>query len=235
MGEEGMASSVRPDLQALLFDAYGTLLDLHSLDRSCQALCPDRGREVSQLWRAKQIEYTQLLSSMGRFEDFWQVTSKALVFACKALKFDCPPELRDRLLEGYFRLGTFSDVAPAVEALSRRYPLAILSNGSPKMLRVAAEYNGLQGYFSQIISASEVGSFKPNLQVYQWACQKLGQEPAAVGLVSANTWDVTGAKAAGLWACWVNRTGAPWDDLDFQPDAAVSSMLEILPLLGLSH
>lgn len=138
-------------------------------------------------------------------------------------------------MAGYFHLLAFADVAPPLAALFRRYPLAILSNASPKMLKVAMEYNALQDYFTQIISASEVNIFKPNFRVFQWGCQKLGQDPAGVGLVSANTWDVTGAKAFGLWAAWVNRTGAPWDDLGFEPDANLPSLMDLPPLLGLSH
>ena len=223
-----------PDLKALLFDAYGTLFDLNSLIAGCNQVFPGRGPEICRLWRAKQLEYTHLLSRLGRFEDFWQVSHKALVFACQALNLECPPDLRDRLLESFFQVEAFSDASPALEGLSRHYSLALLSNGTPKMLKVAVEHNGLQAFFTQIISASEVGSYKPNLQVFQWACQKLGQGPAGVGLVSANTWDVTGAKAFGLWAAWVNRRGAPWDDLGFAPDATVSSLAELSTVLGLS-
>jgi len=149
-----MALPDKPDLKALLFDAYCTLFDLHSLVRGCNEVFPDRGAEICRLWRAKQLEYTHLLSMMGRFEDFWQVTSKALVTACQSLKLACSPEQRDRLLESYFHLEVFADVRPTLKALSQRYPLAILSNGSPKMLKVVVEHNGLQDFFSQIISAS---------------------------------------------------------------------------------
>ncbi len=229
-----MDPSHGPGLKALMFSAYGTLFDLNSLIRSCNRVFPDRGPEICRLWRAKQLEYTHLLSMMGRFEDFWQVTHKALVFACHTLNLECHPEERDRLLEGYFHLETFGDVRPALEALSRRYPLAVVSNGSAKMIKVAVEHAGLQEFFAQIITSCEIRSYKPNLQVYQWGCQKLGQEPAAVGLVSANTWDVTGAKAFGLWAGWLNRGGAPWDDLGFAPDATLTSLMELPPILGIN-
>jgi 2-haloacid dehalogenase len=223
-----------PALTALLFDAYGTLFDLDSLVPHCNSVFPDRGLDICRLWRIKQLEYAHLLNMMGRFEDFWQVTEKALVFACRTLGLDCSPESRQRLLEGYLFLKAFADVRPAVETLSRRYPLAILSNGSPKMLKVVVEHNGLQDFFTQIISSGEVRSYKPHLQVYQWACQKLGREPAGIGLVSANTWDVNGARAFGLWAAWVNRSGAPWEDLGFAPDVTVSSLTELPSVLGLN-
>jgi 2-haloacid dehalogenase len=230
-----MALPPKPDLRALLFDAYGTLFDLSSLIPACNAVFPSRGPELCRIWREKQLEYTHLLTMMGRFEDFWQVIHKALVFACQSLQLECPAEQRDRLLESFFHLEAFAEVAPALEALSASYPLGLLSNGSPKMLKVVVERNRLQDFFSQIISASEVGSYKPNLQVYQWACQKVGQDPAVVGLVSGNAWDVTGAKAFGLWACWVNRRRGPWEDLGFSPDATISNLMQLLPLLGVSH
>ena len=191
-----MAPPDEPDLKALLFNAYGTLFDLDSLIARCNLVFPDRGPEICRLWRAKQLEYTHLLNMMGRFEDFWQVTHKALVFACKALKLECAPEERERLLEGYFHLKTFDDVAPALEVLSGRYPLAILSNGSEKMIRTAVNHAGLQAFFSQIITSCEVRSYKPNLQVYRWACQKLGRE-AEVGLVSAHTWTSPAPRPSG--------------------------------------
>lgn len=229
-----MTPPVKSALKALLFDAYGTLFDLDSLIPECNLAFPERGQDLCRLWRAKQLEYTHLLTLMGRFEDYWQVTHKALVFACKSLNLECPPEMRDRLLEGYFHLEIFSDVRPGLAALSRGYPLAILSNGSPKLLKVAVEHNGLQDFFTQIISASEVGSYKPNHQFYRWACQKLGRPPAAIGLVSGNSWDITGAKAFGLWAAWVNRRNVPWDDLGFEPDVTVSSLTELPPILGIN-
>lgn len=230
-----MSPPDQASLKIVLFTAYGTLFDLDSLVPHCNAVFPDQGQDICRLWRAKQLEYTHLLNMMGRFEDFWQVTHKALVFACQALKIECAPEERDRVLEGYFHLDLFTDVRPALEILSRRYPLAILSNGSAKMIKVVVENAGLQGFFSQIISSCEIRSYKPNLQVYQWACQKLGQEPDNLGLVSAHAWDVTGARASGLWAAWVNRTGAPWEDLGYEPNVVLSSLTGLAPILGLSH
>lgn len=230
-----MSPPDQASLKALLINAYGTLFDLNSLVPHCNAVFPDHGQEICRLWRAKQLEYTHLLSMMGRYEDFWQVTHKALVFACQALKLECASEERDRLLEYYFHLDIFPDVRPALEVLSRRYPLAILSNGSAKMIKTAVDHAGLQAFFSQIITSCEVRSYKPNLQVYQWACQKLGQEPDHLGLVSAHTWDVTGARAFGLWAAWVNRTRAPWEDLGFEPNITLTSLTELPALLGLSR
>lgn len=217
-------------VQALVFDVYGTLFDMSSIIPPCADLFGGQCPELCRIWRAKQMEYTHLLNMMGRFEDFWVVTGKALVFACRSLNVSCPPDIREKLLDQYFHLALFPDVLPALQALAR-YPRAILSNGSPKMLQVALENAGINQYFVQVISTSEVKTYKPNPQVYHWAAQKLALTPGAIGLVSANAWDVIGGKSCGLWVCWVNRAGAPWDDLGFVPDATVTNLTELPDIL----
>lgn len=201
-----------PGLQALVFDAYGTLFDVHSVIALCDQLFPDQGARLSQLWRAKQLEYTWLRSLMGRYEDFWQVTESALVFACQSLGLTCDAGARARLMDAYLHLDPFPEARQALKALSM-YPLAILSNGSPRMLQAAVDSAGFQGMFSQIISVDEAGIYKPSPAVYQLAPAKIGVDKAAIGFVSSNSWDVIGAKSFGFWTCWVNRAKAPPDVL----------------------
>ncbi len=125
------AVTPKPQVQALLFDVYGTLFDVRSLEGACEEAFPGQGEELSRLWRVKQLEYTYLLSLMERFQDFWQVSGTALVFACQPLGLECTPEVRERLQDQYFRLEPFPDVPESLAALSG-YPLYILSNGSPR-------------------------------------------------------------------------------------------------------
>src|SRR5207253_8179238 len=125
-------------IKALVFDAYGTLFDVHSVISTCNQNFPDQGAALSQRWRAKQLEYTWLRSLMGRYEDFWQVTESALVFACKSLNLSCSPATRTQLMEAYLHLDPYTEVREALKALSN-YPLAILSNGSPRMLHARSE------------------------------------------------------------------------------------------------
>jgi len=225
-----MEQAANPRVKALAFDLYGTLLDLNSLIPPCADLFGNQGQELCRLWRAKQLEYTHLLNLMARFEDYWLVTEKALIFACHRLNLACPPALQDKLLEQFFHLGLFPDVLPALQALPG-YTLAVLSSGSPKMLQVALENAGIKKFFGQIISTSEVKSYKPNPLVYQWAAQKLGLKPVEIGLVSANAWDAMGGKSCGFWVCWVNREDLPWDDLGFTPDTAVSRLTDLPDIL----
>jgi 2-haloacid dehalogenase len=214
-------------IKALVFDAYGTLFDVHSVISTCNQLFPGQGPALSQMWRAKQLEYTWLRSLMGRYKDFWKVTESALVFACKSLNLPCPPATRAQLMEAYLHLDPFPEVPRALGSLSN-YPLAILSNGSPRMLRAAVESSGLKGEFSQVISVDAARIYKPSPRVYQLACKKLRMAKGAIGFVSSNCWDIIGAKNFGFWTCWVNRSKAPQDELGFTPDVVANSLTDLV-------
>ncbi len=213
-------------IKALAFDAYGTLFDVHSVISVCSELFPDHGEALSRTWRAKQLEYTWLRSLMGRYEDFWQVTEDALVFACQALNLPLEPPARARLMEAYLHLEAYPEVPAALKALSN-HPLAILSNGSPRMLKAAVESAGLEGTFAYLISADEARIYKPSPLVYQLVPQKMSVEAASIAFVSANPFDVVGGKAFGFWTFWVNRLDNPWNEPGFPPDVTVKRLTDL--------
>src|SRR5215207_1321169 len=148
-----IASQQAGPIQALAFDAYGTLFDVFSVTALCEELFPGRGAALAQIWRAKQLQYSLLRSLMARHTDFWRLTEDGLVWAAKSLQVDLTAERRSRLLEAYLRLAAFPDVAPGLKMLKERgVRLAILSNGEPKMLRAAAESAGVMPLLDAIIS-----------------------------------------------------------------------------------
>ena len=215
-----------PALQALAFDAYGTLFDVHSVISTCNEMFPDKGSALSQLWRAKQLEYTWLRSLMGRYEDFWQVTESALIFACRSLDLECPVATRQKLMDAYLHLDPFPEVRQALQSLSR-YKLAILSNGSPRMLATVVENASLKSLFADVISVDELKIFKPSPRVYELASRHLNVSQNAIGFVSSNFWDIAGARSFGLWTCWINRNKAPEEELGFRPDAVIGGLGEL--------
>lgn len=225
------ATPTRPAIKALVFDAYGTLFDVHSVIATCNALFPGRGDALSQLWRTKQLEYTWLRSLMGQYTDFWQVTQQALTFACNALQVPYTPATQAQLMDAYLHLTAYPDVHQALQTLAD-YPLFILSNGSPRMLNAAVESAGLTGRFTRILSADAVGIYKPSPRVYQLVLQHSAMAPGEVGFVSANAWDISGAQAFGFWTCWVNRAHHPWDDLGFPPRATVARLSALEQVLA---
>ncbi len=218
------------EVRAWLFDAYGTLFDVQSVVEACRTLTDD-APALAALWRSKQLEYTWLRSLMGRYEDFWAVTEAALDFACRRLGLVPGAAERARVMEAYLTLDPFPEVRGVLTRL-RGLPCAILSNGTPRMLEAAVTHAGLAGAFTALLSVDAVRIYKPAPQVYALGPAHLGVPREAIGFVSANAWDVAGAKAFGFRVVWVNRTGAPGETLGLAPDLEVADLEELARALG---
>ena len=217
-------------VQALLFDAYGTLFDVHSVVDAGRAITEDP-QALSALWRAKQLEYTWLQTLMGRYEDFWAITEAALSYACRRLGLAPGAAERARLMEAYLALEPFPEVRPVLERL-QGLPCAILSNGAPRMLEAAVAHAGLGSHFKAVISVDAVRLYKPAPQVYALGRARLGAPKEVIGFVSSNCWDVVGAKAYGFPVVWVNRGRMPLDELGVRPDLEVDDLEGLAQALG---
>ena len=226
-------SMVRPrSLRALVFDAYGTLFDVHSLVELCEQIWPGKGAALSQLWRAKQLEYTWQRSLMRRYEDFARITEAGLRYACAALGLQLDEERRRALMGAYLKLSTFPEVRGALAALKAwKLKLAILSNGSAAMLRPLVANAGLRSLMGIVISVDPKKIYKPAPAVYRLATQRLRVPKTAIGFVSSNCWDACGAKSFGFRTFWINRGDAPVDELGAAPDHVIKSLDELPGLL----
>ena len=216
--------------KAFIFDAYGTLFDVHSVVEAGRAVTADP-QALSTLWRQKQLEYTWLRTLMGRYEDFWAVTEAALRFALDRLAIRAGEESVRHLMDAYLSLATFPEVKGALAAMADT-PLGILSNGSPRMLEAAVRSSGLGGIFRHVLSVDSVRAYKPSRAVYELGTQAFGLPAGEILFVSSNAWDVSGAKAFGYRCCWCNRLGAPMERLGVPPDLEVHGLDEILAKLG---
>jgi 2-haloacid dehalogenase len=219
-----------PALKALVFDAYGTLFDVHSVITECEALFPGKGASLSQLWRGKQLEYTWLRSLMGRYADFSAITRAALTTACAMLRLELSEAAARRLMDAYLVLKAFPDVMDTLSRLRGR-KLAILSNGSPAMLDAVVRHAGLDQVLDAVLSVDALRIFKPHPSVYAYAAERLQLPAGAVGFVSSNFWDVAGATSFGFRTFWINRTGVVPDDLGYQPAGVLSQLRELPALL----
>jgi 2-haloacid dehalogenase len=217
-------------LEALVFDAYGTLYDVHSVIALCERCWPGKGAALSQLWRAKQLEYTWLRSLMQRYADFGRVTEDGLRHACAALKLDLADAQVAALMQQYLQLELYAEAREALVALSGR-KLAILSNGSPAMLEPLVAGSGLGSMLHAVLSVDEVRIYKPDPRVYQLAVDRLGVPKAAIGFVSSNCWDACGAKSFGFRTYWINRAGAPLDALGQIPDHTIARLTDLAALV----
>jgi 2-haloacid dehalogenase len=212
--------------KAFLFDAYGTLFDVHSVLRRNGAGLPGDLQALSQAWRRKQIELTWFRAVMERYEDFWSITEMALRSALQQLSIPAPEPQVELLMQAYLRPAAFDDVAAALDAL-KPARLAILSNGSPRMLESAVRANGLEGIFASVISVDRVRTYKPSPRVYALGPELLGLPADQILFVSSNRWDAAGAKAFGYRVCWCDRSGAEPEDWGFEPDFTVRRLDEI--------
>lgn len=209
----------------MVFDAYGTLYDVHSVAARCEMFWPGKGTELSMLWRAKQLEYTWQRSLMQRYVPFSTVTREALAYACETLGLELDRVREQALMQEYLRLATYPDVQETLKKLKSRKQ-AILSNGSPDMLLPLVGHSGLR--FDAVISVDELKIYKPAPQVYELAVRRLNTEKTRIAFVSSNCWDAIGAKSYGFRVYWINRARAPVDRLGFRPDAILASLNEVL-------
>jgi 2-haloacid dehalogenase len=215
---------------AFVFDAYGTLFDVHAAIARHRALAGAEADRLSEIWRAKQLEYSWTLTLAGRYADFWTLTERALDYALARVP-SVDPGLKRRLLDSYRELDAYPDARAALaEIKARGARTAILSNGSPAMLASAAAAARLQPLLDAVISVDAIGMYKPRREVYALAAQTLDTRADETVFVSSNRWDVMGAAAFGFRTYWVNRAGLPDEYLDLPPQAVVPDLLTVAAL-----
>jgi 2-haloacid dehalogenase len=217
------------EIKAWVFDAYGTLFDPFSVQGKAERIFPGRGEALSRLWRSRQLEYTWLRALMNHYVDFWQITREALVYASRSLGLCCEATQQEELLQEYLHLEIYPDVMVGLEAL-RSQRLAILSNGSPRMIEAVVENAGLGQAFSFLLSVDTVKTYKPSPTVYQLAVEALRLKKREIGFISSNYWDAAGAAAFGFPAFWLNRSKSTPDELGTAPEATIMGLRELADL-----
>ena len=217
---------------AYVFDAYGTLFDVHAaIARHRAAAGPDAER-FSDIWRTKQLEYSWTMTLAGQYADFWTLTERALDYAFDRVG-SVDRALRPQLLDAYRRLDAFPDARETLAALKAQgVRLAILSNGSPPMLDAAVEASGIGGLLDAVISVDAVRLYKPRPEVYALVTGRFGIAAESVVFVSSNRWDVMGAASFGFRPVWINRARGPDEYPEHAPVRVVAD-LSALPSLAL--
>lgn len=209
---------------AYVFDAYGTLFDVHAAVRRHAARIGPDGQLLSEIWRAKQLEYSWVRTLMGSYRDFWELTEQALDFALRKVP-SADPGLRQDLLDAYLQLDCYPEVPGVLKALKASGArIAILSNGSPAMLDAAVRSAALDIVVDEVFSVDAVRRFKADPQVYDLVTTAWRLYPDAVSFQSSNRWDVAGAQKFGFRTVWVNRHGQPDEYLDHEPDLILPSL-----------
>lgn len=214
--------------KAYVFDAYGTLFDVHSAAERLADEIGENWSKFSQAWRAKQLQYTWVRALAGRHKPFHAVTEDALEFAAASVG-GIAEVTRKRLLDAYMTLDAYGEVPRVLGALKERNcKLAILSNGSPEMLSSAVDSAGIADLLDACLSIEEVGIYKPAPRVYQLACDRFHVSPHEISFQSSNRWDVAGAKSFGFYCVWINRFGQADEFFDLPADRVVTSLDPLL-------
>lgn len=220
------------NIKACVFDAYGTLFDVHSAVGRHQARIGKQADAVSVLWRTKQLQYTWLRSLMGKHADFWTVTGDALDFALYEHDIS-DPSLRDDLLSAYMELDAYPEVRGTLSKLKQAgLRTAVLSNGSPDMLKSGANSAGIADLLDEQLSVEEVGIYKPDPRVYQLAVDRLGVAREQISFQSSNAWDAVAAATFGFRVAWINRFGQGRERLTTDPDVELRTLDQLLPVVG---
>ena len=215
-----------------VFDAYGTLLDVDAAAREAASepgmeALKEHWRPIAKGWRERQLRYSWLCSMMGQYDDFWELTTRALDATLKEYALASDDKVRARLLSLYSELSAYEEVPEVLANLKAAgHKLAVLSNASSSMLAKAVEAAGISEWFDELLSVDVLKCYKPTPAVYQLVTERFECKPSEVTFFSSNNWDVSGAGAFGFRTIWVNRAGAAWDKLPNSPDKIVRTIAE---------
>jgi len=224
------ASADRPITpKAVLFDVYGTLLDVYSVALRAEQMFPGAGERLARAWRERQIEYSRLVSMSGRYRPFWQLTRDALQVSAAALRLPLDDAGADSLMNEYRHLSAFPENRGVLQALAERGVRAgVLSNGDPEMLAVAIRSAGLTELIEPVLSVHATRRYKTDPAAYAIGPVALGLPASEILFVSSNCWDAIGATWYGFTTLWVDRAGAPMERLGTEPTRVGRSLRDVL-------
>ena len=216
--------------KAVVFDAYGTLFDVNSAAEKCKDKIGVKWEIFANFWRTTQLEYTWLRSLMKRHRNFWEITEDSLDKSMKMFNID--KGMRNELLNLYKILSPYPEVEQVLNNLKKRkFKLAILSNGTPALLRELVTSNGLNNFFDDLFSIEEVKVYKPHSKVYEIPVKKYDLKADEIFFLSANTWDVSGGGNYGYNSIWVNRNKSVFDILDYKPKNEINNLSQLLDIV----
>ncbi len=222
----------KPAIKAIAFDAF-PIFDPRPIFARAEQLFPGKGAELGNAWRTRQFEYQWLRALAGQYIDFREATESALVFAARQLKLDLTPEKQRRLMQGYHELKAWPDVPVALTELRRAgLRLVFLSNMTRSMLEAGIAHAGLKGNFDAVLSTDSIKSYKPDPRAYHLAVDALGLRKQEILFVAFAGWDAAGAKWFGYPTFWLNRSGAPAENLGVMPDASGAGMADLVSFVN---
>jgi 2-haloacid dehalogenase len=228
-------------IKAVVFDAYGTLFDVYSIQALAEELYPSHGADIAVKWRDKQIEYTRLItqsdphnaSGSKYYQPFWELTRLSLEYTLDRLKLDRSSDQVKKLMEQYAHLTPFSENLAVLRKINDMGLItAILSNGSPEMLNSAVKSAGMESVLNHVISVDPIRLFKTSPESYGLVQKIIPVSKQEVLFVSSNAWDALGATWFGFKTLWINRQNLPYEALGPRPDYAGPDLTKVIEILA---
>jgi 2-haloacid dehalogenase len=228
-------------IQAVVFDAYGTLFDVYSIGALAEQLYPGQGAAISVLWRDKQIDYTRLITMSDPhraegshyYQSFWDITRSALLYTLERFKLDAKPQYVDALMGQYAKLTPFAENVGVLQRLKERnITTAILSNGSPEMLNTAVASAGMTDLIDHVLSVDSIRLFKTSPEAYGLVQQTIPAKTEDILFVSSNGWDALGATWFGFTTLWVNRQHLPFEAIGPKPTYTGHDLTRVLDVFN---
>ncbi|SFP80928.1 haloacid dehalogenase type II [Salibacterium halotolerans] len=208
-----------------VFDVYGTLFDVHSITAACERAAGEKGEALSRIWREKQIQYTFLRQAMGRYRSFEQVTRDALRYASASVSTTLSEDTENTLMKAYQSLDLFPESSRVLQTLKQNgRSVIVFSNGTRDMLEPLLRNGGIRSFIDAVISVDDIKQYKPSPASYQLILDEVHARRSDITFLSSNGWDISGAEAFGFTTAWVNRSGAPVEELQLPPDAEWHSL-----------
>jgi 2-haloacid dehalogenase len=221
-------AAAAPRFKAVAFD-YFVLFNPDSIVPEVEAIFPGRGRELTNLWRTRQFEYSWLRSITGHYVDFFAVTEDSLEYAANSMKLELTPDNKRRLLNAYLHLTPWPDTVEALRTLKASgIRIITIANFSPTMLRSNAESAGLLGFFDALVSTDVNHTYKPDPRAYQLGMDNLHLAKQDILFAAFGGWDAVGAKSFGYPTFWVNRFNQPFEELGIRPDQTAANLGPLL-------
>jgi 2-haloacid dehalogenase len=223
-----VAAEPKFTVKAVAFDAFA-IFDARPVFALAAELFPGQGVELGNAWRARQFDYAWLRTLSGRYVDFWRVTEDALIFSCRSLKLELTGAARDRLMQSYLEIKAWPDVMPALKTLKdAAVRMAFLSNFTGPMLDRGVKNSGLEAFFEDHLSTDRVKAYKPDSRAYAMGTSAFRLRREEIAFAAFASWDAAGAKWFGYPTFWLNRMGAPAEELGVAPDAVGKDLSDLV-------
>lgn len=217
--------------KAIAFDAF-PIFDPRPVFSAVESMFPEKGGELSNVWKMKQFEYCWLRATAKQYKDFWEVTEDSLLFAARKVGVSLSRGAKEQLMNQYLQLNTWNDVLPALDTLVKKgIRLSFLSNMTTGMLESCMRHSKISGYFEHVISTDRVGSYKPDPRAYQAGIDLLNLKKEEILFVAFAGWDASGAKWFGYPTFWINRLVSPGEELHATPDGMGRGMIDLLDFI----